>query len=134
MHGLISINGTACVGLTCLSCGATHAIPAVKYDACLEEGGFWYCPNGHQRGYTESASARREAQRKQERIVQENARLADELREAKAATEKVERKLRKNHRRIAAGVCPCCNRTFAKLAMHMKTKHPEFETKLSVVK
>lgn len=28
--------------------------------------------------------------------------------------------------RIAAGVCPCCQRTFQNLARHMKCKHPKY--------
>lgn len=28
--------------------------------------------------------------------------------------------------RAAAGVCPCCNRTFEQLGRHMTTKHPEY--------
>lgn len=42
------------------------------------------------------------------------ARLAEAAREAE--------RLR---RRTAAGVCPCCNRSFVQLARHMKTKHPD---------
>lgn len=29
-------------------------------------------------------------------------------------------------KRIAAGVCPCCNRTFQNLARHMENKHKEY--------
>lgn len=28
--------------------------------------------------------------------------------------------------RIAAGVCPCCNRTFQNLADHMRTLHADY--------
>jgi hypothetical protein len=28
--------------------------------------------------------------------------------------------------RVANGVCPCCNRTFADLHRHMASQHPEF--------
>lgn len=28
--------------------------------------------------------------------------------------------------RIANGVCPCCNRHFANVQRHIRTKHPEF--------
>lgn len=28
--------------------------------------------------------------------------------------------------RAAAGVCPCCNRTFHQLVRHMAAKHPDF--------
>jgi chemotaxis response regulator CheB len=34
--------------------------------------------------------------------------------------------LTKTKKRVANGVCPCCNRTFKQLARHMKAKHPEF--------
>lgn len=30
-------------------------------------------------------------------------------------------------RRVSAGVCPCCNRTFQCLARHMATKHPDYQ-------
>lgn len=29
--------------------------------------------------------------------------------------------------RAQGGACPCCNRTFADMARHMKTKHPDFD-------
>ena len=29
-------------------------------------------------------------------------------------------------RRVAAGTCPCCQRTVAQLARHMQTKHPDY--------
>jgi hypothetical protein len=29
--------------------------------------------------------------------------------------------------RVAAGVCPCCNRTFTNLAEHMAGQHAEFQ-------
>jgi hypothetical protein len=28
--------------------------------------------------------------------------------------------------RIAAGVCPCCTRTFKNVARHIKDKHPTY--------
>lgn len=123
---LVILNGITCKVMVCGNCGVTHALPAIRYDTCRDEGGFWFCPNGHQRGFVDSASVRADKERERQRVVQENARLQDEVREAQRATEKVEAKLHKHQRRVAAGVCPCCNRTFAKLAMHMKLKHPTF--------
>lgn len=29
-------------------------------------------------------------------------------------------------RRIAAGVCPCCRRSFTDLARHMSSQHPDY--------
>jgi len=34
--------------------------------------------------------------------------------------------LTKTKRRVANGVCPCCNRTFADLSAHMHGQHPEY--------
>lgn len=35
-------------------------------------------------------------------------------------------KRRKIEKRVANGVCPCCNRTFEDLARHMSTKHKDY--------
>jgi hypothetical protein len=56
----------------------------------------------------------------------ERARLAEHAQvEAINAQKKSEAELRRIQKRTAAGVCPCCNRTFQQLARHMKTRHPE---------
>jgi hypothetical protein len=41
-----------------------------------------------------------------------------------AAAQKGQKTRIKN--RIARGVCPCCNRSFADLGAHMQQKHPHF--------
>lgn len=33
-------------------------------------------------------------------------------------------------KRVANGVCPCCNRSFENLRRHMKAKHPDWEGKI----
>jgi hypothetical protein len=118
--------GTQLHALQCGSCGVVHAIPEIKYAACLEEGGYWTCPNGHSRGYEKGRLEREAVRRERDRLKQENARLEDEVAAARRETEKAQKKLKGHQRRVAAGVCPCCNRTFVKIAMHMKSKHPEF--------
>jgi hypothetical protein len=30
-------------------------------------------------------------------------------------------------KRVAAGVCPCCNRSFKDLARHMAGQHPDYK-------
>lgn len=124
------IEGVTLRAMTCGTCGVKHAMPAIIYDTAREEGGFWHCPNGHRRGWTEAqgALAEREAaqRRRLESALQGNARLAEEAAEANRLCIKAEKKLASQKRRIAAGVCPCCNRTFAKLAMHMTSKHPDY--------
>lgn len=107
---------------TCPVCGIHYALDHVvsQYKLHLPSSAKdrnWYCPNGHSLVYTDSEADkwRREA----ERAKQENARLMDELAQA-ARREKAMKK------RASAGTCPCCNRTFSRMAEHMKRKHPEF--------
>ncbi len=117
--------------MQCGTCAVWHAIPEVMFNSCLEEGGFWYCPNGHQRGYSEGSlirqlekeKKRREWAEKNAKAERSNAQESERRRVAqKAATTRL-----KN--RAKAGVCPCCNRTFKQLAAHMVAKHPEFNKK-----
>ena len=126
MASRFKFGDTEMVGLACGSCGAMHALPAVKYDNCVEEGGFWTCPNGCSRGYKDGRKTREAVQRERDRLKQENARLEEVAAAACRETEKTRKKLRRHQVRVAADVCPCCQRSFAKLAMHMKSKHPEF--------
>jgi hypothetical protein len=58
-----------------------------------------------------------EKQRKDAALARANA--------AEQARLKAERKTKRIEKRIHAGVCPCCNRTFQNLARHMNTKHPD---------
>lgn len=97
-----------------------HAIPQVMFDSCKREGGFWHCPNGHSRGWAEGSDKieMNKMRRERDLAVQEQARLAEE------ATTK-EREIIRLKKRSAAGICPCCTRTFTNMARHMKTKHPE---------
>jgi hypothetical protein len=96
------------------------------HDTLYREGGFWYCPNGHQRGWgTGTLHAERD------RLKQKVAQLDDEIGELRVARdnaqrdrEAAEKKLMASKRRAIAGVCPCCHRTFGNVQRHMKTKHP----------
>lgn len=55
-------------------------------------------------------------------IRTEQRRLESERR-AHAATKG---QLTKTKKRIANGVCPCCNRSFANLERHMAGQHPDY--------
>lgn len=84
-----------------------------------------HCTNGHAWGWDKSASKRAAEERVHQRNAQRVAELTDEVaakeREIKIANEKTAR-LKK---RVSAGTCPCCKRSFRQLALHMKSKHPE---------
>jgi hypothetical protein len=126
--------------IECYKCGVTFAMPSDMLQNARNKGNevTFYCPNGHGQGFTESEVTRLQRQvalkdaeikRNLERIDFEQ-RLKDE---ARATADRIGRRLSaqrgvatRMRKRIASGVCPCCNRTFVKLGAHMKTKHPEF--------
>lgn len=120
------IDGMTLVSLVCGKCGVRHAIPAVIYDTALEEGGFWTCPNGHSRGFHQGRRQKEAVVRERDRLKQENARLAEEAAAAERSRQRAAADLRRHKKRAAAGTCPCCSRTFANMARHLKTQHPEF--------
>lgn len=57
-------------------------------------------------------------------------RRADRMRDEKEAAERrvsaAKGQVTKLKNRTAAGVCPCCTRSFENLKRHMATKHPAF--------
>lgn len=110
--------------MQCLTCGVWHALPEVLYDKCVEEGGYWHCPNGHSRGYKEGRQEREAIRRERDQLKQRVAQLDDAVAAERRAREAAETQLRTAKRRQAAGVCPCCNRTFQNVQRHMKSKHP----------
>lgn len=85
----------------------------------------FYCPTGHSNFYPQNS----ETERLRASLDSAKAQLTH-TRDQLQATEYQRRaqkaqntKLRK---RIAAGVCPCCNRTFQDLARHMDGQHPDY--------
>lgn len=122
----------------CPDCGITYAIPEVLRNAAHEAGHrkiVWHCPNGHELGYNGKSQEEQRAEKaeREAKIAKDRAaRLAAERDQARAS-ERAQRgqatKARNERdrvkRRVAHGVCPCCNRTFKDLQRHMKSKHPE---------
>lgn len=118
------------VELTCGTCGCIHAIPKLKHDTALEEGGYWHCPNGHERGYKEGRHEREKLRLERDRLKQKVAEQEDALRAASDKTRRMVAAARgevtRLKKRAHAGVCPCCNRSFANMARHMRVQHPDF--------
>lgn len=112
----------------CWSCGIPFGLSQAFRDAIKSSDGFFYCPRGCKLGLGKSRLTElREEKERSERALQaqlneaNHARLIAEKTTKKAITDK-----RKVERRIAHGVCPCCNKTFADIANHMLTEHREF--------
>jgi hypothetical protein len=133
-NSCIKISGDSFRLMQCGNCGVWHAFPEERYQSALQEGGFWHCPNGHQRGWDkgQTPNALDALRRERDNLKQQNARLADDATAAwRTANAEHDRhkltlqKLKAVEQRVGGGVCPCCNRTFQQLARHMQSKHPD---------
>lgn len=111
-------------------CGTNHAVPADLREFQLREhrGGRQYsvyCPLGHKyyiSGEPEYKKLARQLQQERQQHDQTRAELQT-TRHERNSERAAKSRLKK---RICAGVCPCCKRSFQNLRRHMSTKHPEF--------
>lgn len=114
-------------------CGMPFAMPTDFYRArSSSPGSAFFCPRGHGQHYTgetEEAKLRRQLESERnnsafwrERKDETERRLAAQ----RAQTTRAKNEAKRIKGRIAAGVCPCCNRTFKQLTAHMKAKHPDY--------
>lgn len=115
----------------CGECGVLFGAPQKLFAARRCDGQVFYCPNGHARVFRESEAdrLRRELERERDRRANLRSRLDQteaSLRAARGAATRARNERDRDRRRIAAGVCPCCKRSFANLRRHMTAKHPEF--------
>ena len=105
----------------CITCGCYFAYPEELNARLRVTGKNYYCPNGHAQCYTET-----HVQRLQKQLDNANSMAARNAAIAIQAKADVRTHLLAKQRlqkRLSAGVCPCCNRTFSDLARHMGTKH-----------
>jgi hypothetical protein len=113
---------------TCCNCGVHFGIDSEHNAELLRTKEWFYCPNGHSQHYLGESDKQRA-----ERLARDLAAAHDREDTLRAESQKryrlqraAEGKTRAMKRRVAAGVCPCCTRTFQNLARHMKTEHPGF--------
>lgn len=113
--------------IDCSACGVLFAVPDDVDKELVDSGRTFYCPNGHAQHYTNSTA--KQLKDEKDRHARTVARL-DQMRADRDATELSRRaikgQLTKVKKRVAVGVCPCCNRSFKDLAQHMTTKHPDY--------
>lgn len=115
--------------LPCAACKMMFAITDDFEKARRKDHLVFFCPSGHQNWYP-SESAEEQLRRENQSLKQQQARLEQEANEGWRAANVAESKLRDEvkvrkriEKRIAAGVCPDCNRSFANMARHMASKH-----------
>jgi hypothetical protein len=109
-------------------CGIGFGIPqSLHHEAVTLARVSIHCPLGH------SCTWKEQVKDEVDRLTQ---RLVTEQREAKFWREREQAAQRrisaakgqatKLKKRIAAGVCPCCSRSFVDLARHMNGQHPDY--------
>lgn len=116
----------------CITCGIPFTIPLNVIEKHRENGGFHSCPNGHQQGWEKSRSTREKEKQEQEqtrrerdKLKQQIAQKDDEILAEKAKANKLNKELSRQSKRVHAGVCSCCNRSFQNLKRHMENKHKD---------
>lgn len=108
---------------SCPTCFVRYAVPVEVLNRRYQDGGAWYCPNGHRVVYTESEVHKLQRQLSD---AQERANSSAELeRIARGELRTTSKELRNLKRRVNAGICPHCHRTFQQLQRHIHSKHPE---------
>jgi len=118
-------------------CGVSFAITSEFEDRRRKDHVEFYCPNGHPQGFHGKTAE----EERIDALQAEKLRLESSLDYARGRLDRVQKHASaqmgratrfKNERdriktRIANGVCPCCNRSFQKVRLHMTIKHPDFK-------
>lgn len=112
----------------CISCGVWFGFDAYLDQQLRNNKKSFYCPNGHTQAYCESEAdrVRKDLAAKQKELDRERQNLAMERQlriDTEARLEKEKTALKRQTKRVNAGVCPHCNRTFSQLQRHMQCKH-----------
>lgn len=111
--------------VACCTCGMMFAMTSDFMKRRRDDHDWWYCPKGHQQHFTGKTTAeklRDELERKQSDLADARER-ANRL---MAERDKIAKSHNRMRTRVANGVCPCCNRSFENLRMHMKSEHSDF--------
>lgn len=123
---VITLRGQKHVSWECRTCGVISTCPEVVWDRQQAEGGFHFCSNGHQWGWTGETCEREKLRRERDQLKQRMAMLEDEKRLERERADKAEAATKRLKKRTAAGTCPCCQRTFSNMNTHMRKQHPAF--------
>ena len=115
----------------CAECSILFGIPSRFDKDRREDHKSFYCPMGHvniYRGETEAEKMRRERDMAIQRLAQKD----DEIKQQRSLREVAERQtaaargqVTKIKKRVGAGMCPHCRRTFSQLTNHVRMMHPQ---------
>lgn len=117
----------------CARCGSPFGVQKHQLDSLRETGKTFYCPSGHSNVYTKTkadllSTELAKVKRDLEWEAEQNRRNRQDAAHYKKSRDAYKGQVTKIRKRVANGVCPCCNRTFQNLREHMLTQHPDFQT------
>ncbi len=111
----------------CFTCGMPFGVTVETQAKLLKSRKVFYCPRGHAQNYI----GKNEEEKLREELRREKVerRAAEEIIKAERRSKRnIKGQLTKLKKRVANGVCPCCNRTFANLHRHISRQHPDYTT------
>lgn len=119
--------------LTCAGCGTPFAVASDLLKKFRRTHETFYCPLGHNNYFPQASEE--EKLKKQLQLAEDEARRLrarvsfehDQREAAERSLRATKGVLTRTKRRVANGVCPCCNRSFANLQRHMAGQHPEYQ-------
>lgn len=118
----------------CYRCKSEMWLPTSLYESAKHSDHItFYCPYGHPQVFAKGETEADKFRRERDQYAQRVAEWQDEATRQRGLKEAAERQaaasrgqVTKLRNRAGAGVCPCCNRSFRQMALHMKNKHPGF--------
>ncbi len=119
--------------VTCAQCKEVFALHETTHATLTRSSGRFYCPWGHPLSFPKGDSEADLLRKERDTLKQQMARSESDATFYRQRSEEAERRASafkgvatRMKNRVAKGVCPCCNRTFANLQAHMETKHKGF--------
>lgn len=119
---MTQLNYTETLTVTSCWCGIHLAVPdnLLRFAQNHKDHSI-YCPIGHKFVFKDTFEEKLETERRRHQATR------DLLHQEERSHVATRGHLTRQRKRVEAGVCPCCNRTFKQLAAHMKNKHPDFK-------
>lgn len=114
-------HATELESLVCWACGVPFAATSFFLSERRASGKAFTCPNGCSIRFGEPEADKLRRELVAVRAAKERAEA--EARHRREEAERAGKKLDRLKRRVHAGVCAKCNRTFQNVARHMVTKH-----------
>jgi len=108
---------------TCGECGVHFGMDAGQLSKRREDGHSFYCPNGHKLSFHVTEADR--LRKRLELAERREANLDESLRSERASHAATKGHLTRVRKRADKGVCQHCHRSFANVARHVASKHPD---------